>query len=205
MSFGLKIELEGFQLLLGGQQLLAEPLDAVFETNSLNLIRGENGSGKTTLLDLLALRSGPNAGCTILRNGHSRAEEIAYLPQRCSFIHDIRVRQLLDLAFRRGRTRSDCLENRAKTLTDSKREVGELSGGEQQLLLFWLIASQPVHIFVYDEPIRHLDNDVARLVIEAVEQQVLRGDLVILSDHSGNTPWGVNTQHISLVTGPSFR
>ena len=200
------IELTGFQIIRGQEHLLTEPLAANFRPAALNLITGENGSGKTTLLDLLALRAREHHGCAVVRRGHSRAREIAYLPQRYSLIVDIRVRHLIDLAARHGRLigpEPDAI--RAKMSKAPRCELGELSGGEQQILLFWLVSSQPVHIFIYDEPLRHLDNEGARLAMEVIEQQVQRGDLVIVSNHSDCSHWRLSIQLVSLILNESSR
>lgn len=200
------IELKGFQILRGQEPLLVEPLSASFRPATLNLITGGNGSGKTTLLDLLALRTRQRPGCTVARRGHSRAQEIAYLPQRYSFLLDIRVRHLINLAVRHGGLIGQApVAIRAKISETPQCEVGELSGGEQQMLLFWLVSSQPVHIFIYDEPLRHLDNDAARHTTELIEQQVLRGDLVIVSDHSDVSHWRLSPRRVSLILKESSR
>lgn len=201
-----RIEIEGFQVFRDREPLLVEMLSADFGPAVLNLITGENGSGKTTLLDLLAHRTRQSRGCKVRPSGNSLAREIAYMPQRSSYLSDVRVRHLIDLASSHGRLIGKEPEAIQKKMEKLPRcEVGELSGGEQQILLFWLVSSQPVHVFIYDEPLRHLDNNAASQVIDVIEQQVRRGDLVIVSDHSDGSNWSVPTRRISLVPRASSR
>jgi ABC-2 type transport system ATP-binding protein len=194
-----KIEIRHFQILREGQPLLVEPLFASFSSGMLNIVTGANGSGKTTLLDLLARRVNAIDGCSDSRCGHSRKTEIAYLPQTFANILDIKVSHLIDLAFRKHPTALPIPGTIANVLKRHNGELGELAGGQQQILLFWLVASQPLHVFIYDEPLRHLDPNATDYVTHTIEQQVQRGDLVVLSDHSDGSRWSIQSHRVTLI------
>jgi ABC-type Mn2+/Zn2+ transport system ATPase subunit len=136
----------------------------------------------------------------VLRSGHSQPREIAYLPQTTAHILDIKIKQLVDLAFRNTPKLPSVPFEVENFLENPSREVGDLSGGQQQMLLFWLVAFQPLHIFIYDEPLRHLDDHAAAFVTWTIEQQIHRGELVILSDHSDGSRWHVTNHCLDLTT-----
>jgi ABC-type Mn2+/Zn2+ transport system ATPase subunit len=169
----------------------------------LNVIAGANGTGKTTLLDMLARRVEAIGGCSVSRCGHSRSTEIAYLPQTLTNVLDIKVGHLRDLAFRghsAALPKPDKIPDEIKeVLKRPNCELGEFSGGQQQILLFWLVVSQPLHVFVYDEPLRHLDTHATKYATDVIEQQVRSGELVILSDHSDGSRWRIQSRLVTLI------
>jgi ABC-type multidrug transport system ATPase subunit len=192
------VSVRALRLVQAGKALNPEPISVDFTPKTLNILSGPNGSGKTTLLDILALRTKQPPGLT--RSGHSAAEEIAYLPQQFWDVYDIRVADLLSLAMRRGYS-VQCEGPRPLTdaLSRPRRELGALSSGQRQVLLFWLVSSQKKQIYIYDEPLRHLDMTSRSYVIDTIETQVKRGMLVILSEHACDTSWHIPCDSIRLI------
>ena len=200
-SCRLGIELEKCQLLVGSKVLLDSPLAAFFGPGELNIVAGPNGCGKTSLLDVLAMRAKPAKGSHIFRKGHSKPTDIAYLPQAVVHLGDVTVRDLVLLAFRNSGAPTGAPSQIGRILGNTKRECGDLSGGERQILLFWLVASQQAQVFVYDEPFRHLDEASANVVTRTIEHQVRCGELVIISEHSEVARWEVPTRRLDLTKG----
>jgi ABC-2 type transport system ATP-binding protein len=199
MSFTLRnIVIENCRAEAGRLRLFVSPQSACFRNGQLNVISGPNGIGKTLLLEFLALRGNGHFRCSLDRSGHQTAREIAYLPQVTANVLDIKIGHLIDLAFRNRSELPKVPPAIEPILGSPHRELGELSGGQQQLLLFWLVASQPLHVFIYDEPLRHLDSDAANFVARTIEEQVTEGELVILSDHSNYSSWNAIVFRLQL-------
>jgi ABC-type Mn2+/Zn2+ transport system ATPase subunit len=165
---------------------------------SLNVLSGPNGTGKTSLLDVIALRADLPPGSLIKRIGHAKAEEIAYLPQQLWDILDIRIFDLLLLALGTRTVPGSCPETLQPIFLKRSKELGSLSGGQRQLLLFWLVFLQAKPVYVYDEPFRYLDKIAVNYVSHAIESQVVQGKLVIISEHCADTQWKVPCNYLML-------
>ncbi len=200
-SAEVSIKLERLQLERAGRGLFPEPLSTHFATGVLNILTGPNGSGKTTLLDIIALRTKPPDGRIVHRAGHVHATDIAYLPQQLWDVLDIRIADLLVLAVGPNCScPTGVPEPLIEALARPKKDLGALSGGQRQILLFWLVSSQSKRIYVYDEPLRHLDDIANRYVVSRIEDQVKRGMLVVLSEHSAEKHWSVACDRVALTT-----
>jgi ABC-2 type transport system ATP-binding protein len=193
------VELSNVQLTRGTRALFQKPLEIQLVSGMLNILVGENGSGKTSLLDIIAMRVQAPNDAQVKRTGHSKSTEIAYLPQQLWDVLDIRVIELLSLSASAGSCAGlDVASGLTGIPRFSRRVLGRLSGGQRQLLLFDIVSSQKLAVFVYDEPFRHLDPNAAELVVRKLEAQVTRGDLVVLSEHSVQDRWGVGCNRIEL-------
>ena len=193
------IEIETLQIERGGRALFCNPITTSFKPGALNILTGPNGSGKTSLLDIVALRAAPPQSAMIRRTGHSVATEIAYLPQQLCDALDVRVHELVALATGfRALAKIHEPPPTVKAISCKKGVLEALSGGQRQLLLFWLVSCQSQRFFVYDEPLRHLDSDTSKYVIQVIENQVRTGLLVLLSEHSHNSRWDVRCNCIEL-------
>lgn len=176
----------------------------VCSVGALNIIIGDNGSGKTTLLDVLALRKSAPKDIMFRRGGYLQPTDVAYLPQQFWHIADIKVADLLKLA---GGERPCYSGGRPSTLgdvlTEPQKELGQLSGGQLQILLFALVSMQRRKVFIYDEPFGHLDAYAVTYVRRVIERQVNDGFLVILSELHEDNRWTVACNSVRLtVTSP---
>lgn len=200
-SAEVSVEVNGLQLQRAGRSLFAEPVSARFTSGVLNILTGPNGSGKTTLLDIISDRAKQPTGPIIRRAGHRCAIDIAYLPQQLWDVLDVRIADLLVLAVgHRCSCPMGAPEPLIEALAKPKKDLGALSGGQRQLLLFWLVSSQPKRIYIYDEPLRHLDAVANRYVIGVIEHQVRQGRLVVVSEYSKETQWSVGCDRLALTT-----
>jgi len=194
------VELEDLQLQRGGRPLFHMPVSARFAPGVLSIVAGPNGSGKSSLLDIIALRSAP-PNAAMIRCAHQiQSTDVAYLPQQLWDVFDIRISDLVALAMGRDcRAPVNAPEPLLDALANQKKDLGALSDGQRQLLLFWLVFSQAKYFFVYDEPLQHLDNVAAEYVFNGIEQQVRQGMLVVISEHSSETRWDIACQRIRLA------
>jgi len=196
-SVPISVEFDHLQIEREQRSLFPEPMSGRLPAGVLNILVGPNGSGKTSLLDLVALRARTPLGTRLIWAGCTDATDIAYLPQQLWDVLDVRVGDLVELAFGRHRSRSTEVPGLLEeVMARPKKELGTLSGGQRQLLLFWLVSSRPQGIYIYDEPLRHLDDRAARYVIETIENQVKEGMFVAISEHSVVEHWTVPYQRL---------
>ena len=188
MNSDLLITMNSYQTQLGDRIVPALPFSLECKSGELVTVRGDNGTGKTTVLDAIAARGKPDS--RIRRSAHLKPTDVSYLPQQLYYVGDIVVAELQRLAL--GRLRDIHPPEQLSFLSkDNGREMDTLSGGQRQLLLFWLVASQNSPVFVYDEPFRHLDDAGRAFVRDTIQGQVSEKRLVILSDHVGQVHWTV--------------
>jgi ABC-type Mn2+/Zn2+ transport system ATPase subunit len=173
------IRLHELHLRVGEVELCSGPLSVEFLPGALHLITGPNGCGKTTLLDVISMRQVVSNSHLVMRTGHSRPTDIAYLPQRINDVGDVRIADLLRLGCKRAK--EACLP--AWATKPGRKRVGEVSGGQQQLLWFLLVSQQPLAVHVYDEPLQNLDVNSRGEVKARIAQLVNSGTLVIAAEH----------------------
>ena len=162
---------------------------------------GPNGAGKTTLLSILSGRLSPRAGSVnldsrplISYSARERSRLIAFLPQLEKLAFNYRV---LDFVLM-GRT--PCMEVLAlpgkedeeaalKALSlfgldsFSMRNIGELSGGEFQLVRIARCLAQGASILILDEPASMLDPAHSRRIADALASLVESGKTLIYTTH----------------------
>lgn len=171
---------------------------------SVNVLLGLNGCGKTTLIKLLAGLEKPLEG-TIEYDGSNlqtirireRAKIFAYVPQQANVTNDIPVRQYLSygttntLAFYEhpGKEEMERVEATAERLNISHlldKNLGEISGGELQIVLIACSLIQNTEILLLDEPTSALDMKNQNLVLSILKEVAKEGKTIILSSHNPN-------------------
>lgn len=171
---------------------------------SLNVLLGLNGCGKTTLIKLLAGLEKPLEGI-IEYDGNNlqtikireRAKIFAYVPQQANVTNDIPVRQYLSygttntLAFYKhpGKEEMERVEATAERLNISHlldKNLGEISGGELQIVLIACSLIQNTEILLLDEPTSALDMKNQNLVLSILKEVAKEGKTIILSSHNPN-------------------
>lgn len=179
-------------------------LNLSFIEGSVNVLLGLNGCGKTTLIKLLAGLEKPIEGSIIYGDKdlkdikiRDRAKIFAYVPQQANVTNDIPVRQYLSygttntLAFYEhpGKEEMEKVEATANRLGIShllEKNLGEISGGELQIVLIACALIQNTEILLLDEPTSALDMKNQNLVLSILKSVAKEGKTIILSSHNPN-------------------
>ena len=185
-------------------KLILNSLNLSFIEGSVNVLLGLNGCGKTTLIKLLAGLEKPTEGSIIYGDKdlkdikiRDRAKIFAYVPQQANVTNDIPVRQYLSygttntLAFYEhpGKEEMEKVEAVANRLGIShllEKNLGEISGGELQIVLIACALIQGTEILLLDEPTSALDMKNQNLVLSILKDVAKEGKTIILSSHNPN-------------------
>ena len=174
----------------------------------LNLRRGEyvsisgpSGCGKSTLLAILGLLDSPTSGSYTL-NGRPvqslklaerariRNREIGFIFQAFNLIGDLTVYENVELPLTyRGMSGAE----RKKRIADALARVGlsgrtrhypaELSGGQQQRVAIARALAGSPRLLLADEPTGNLDTQMARAVMELLEDLHRDGATIVMVTH----------------------
>ena len=172
---------------------------------SVNVLLGLNGCGKTTLIKLFAGLEKPTEG-TIFYDGQDlqtirikeRAKKFSYVPQQANVTSDVPVRQYLSygttntLAFYEhpGKEEMKLVEDTAEKLHITHlldKNLGEISGGELQIVLIACALIQRTPIMLLDEPTSALDMKNQNLVLSILKDIAReQNKTIVLSSHNPN-------------------
>lgn len=164
-------------------------------------VTGPSGSGKTTLLNIAGLLEELTSGIYTLDgvevhklNDRARSklrnEKIGFVFQSFNLIPDLNLADNVDVPLRyRGLTRGE----RKRRIHSALERVGlasrahhypaELSGGQQQrVAIARAIAGDP-RLLLADEPTGNLDSQMAREVMQLLEDLNAQGTVVMMVTH----------------------
>jgi putative ABC transport system ATP-binding protein len=164
-------------------------------------VTGPSGSGKTTFLNIAGLLEELTGGDYKLdgvdvkslddrARSRLRNQKIGFVFQSFNLIPDLDLFDNVDVPLRyRGLTRADrrrriegALE-RVGLLSRQRHYPAELSGGQQQrVAIARAIAGDP-RLLLADEPTGNLDSQMAREVMELLEQLNEKGTTVVIVTH----------------------
>ena len=185
-------------------KLILNSLNLNFIEGSVNVLLGLNGCGKTTLIKLLAGLEKPTEGSIIYGDKdlkdikiRDRAKIFAYVPQQANVTNDIPVRQYLSygttntLAFyehpgKEEMEKVEAIANRLNITRLLDKNLGEISGGELQIVLIACALIQNTEILLLDEPTSALDMKNQNLVLSILKDVAKEGKTIILSSHNPN-------------------
>lgn len=186
---------------------------------SVNVLLGLNGCGKTTLIKLLAGLEKPLEGTIEYDDKNlqtikirERSKIFAYVPQQANVTNDIPVRQYLSygttntLAFYEhpGKEEIKRVEAMAERLHISHlldKNLGEISGGELQIVLIACSLIQNTEILLLDEPTSALDMKNQNLVLSILKDVAKEGKTIILSSHNPNHALYLNSNVVLIHDG----
>ena len=176
-----------------------------FVSQKVNIILGLNGCGKTTLIKLLAGLLKTNSGSVEyngidlkLINYKDRSKLFSYVPQYTSNISDFTVREYLTFSLNNevsvGRKPSN--EQIKRTLDYASKFnlnhlldklIGQLSGGERQLVSICGAIIQNTEVIILDEPTSALDMKNQHLVLSCLKEIAEKENkTIIMSAHNPN-------------------
>lgn len=172
---------------------------------TVNVLLGLNGCGKTTLIKLLAGLEKPTEGIILYDEQDlqtirikERAKKFSYVPQQANVTNDVPVRQYLSygttntLAFYEhpGKEEMKLVEDTAEKLHITHlldKNLGEISGGELQIVLIACALIQRTPIMLLDEPTSALDMKNQNLVLSILKDIAReQNKTIVLSSHNPN-------------------
>lgn len=207
------------QLSFGyGEHLLFSEVTATADTGKLYLLRGHNGAGKSTLFGLISGRLRARAGKIFVEGREvtalsdvQRSPWMATLTQdpRASTIGSMTLVENLGLAGLKGQSTrlrvplssvsQDELEHLAHLMGKDPlpilhREVSSLSGGERQMLAFFMTTRQRPKVLLLDEPTAALDLRAAERLMGATRDYLdAHGACAVMITH--DPQWSTLSDH----------
>ncbi|HEY4212479.1 MAG TPA: ABC transporter ATP-binding protein [Steroidobacteraceae bacterium] len=164
-------------------------------------VMGPSGSGKTTFLTIAGLLEELSAGeywldgvdtrgLTDRQRSRLRNEKIGFVFQSFNLISDLTVHENIDVPLRyRGlpaserRRRIDAVLERVGLTSRARHYASEMSGGQQQRVAIARALVGEPRLLLADEPTGNLDTQMARGVMELLEDIHLRGATIVMVTH----------------------
>lgn len=195
-------------------------INATLDHGKMYVLLGLNGSGKTTLIKLLAGLNRPTSG-EIWYDGkpldiipiHKRSKQIAYVAQHSGRIDDFRVLDYLlfgtvnqtkfyEQPSREAEQQVKEIAERLGIMNLLNKKIGEISGGERQIVSVASSIAQNTATILLDEPTSALDicnqYKVLSILKELTEKD---GKTVALSTHNPNHALYLNAEVLLLHEG----
>ena len=185
------------------QPPLWENLSFDVPPHSITALTGPSGSGKSTLLNCIGALETPDSGSIqvfgteVTRLGYRKARKyrhdyVGYLFQDYALIPDQTVYDNINLAARPNQIfpSKAMLTQVAEVLEQvglagyERRQVCELSGGEQQRVAIARLLVRPPKVVLADEPTGALDHDNSLRVIGHLRDLADGGASVVVATHS---------------------
>ena len=185
------------------QPPLWENLSFDVPPHSITALTGPSGSGKSTLLNCIGALETPDSGSIqvfgteVTKLGYRKARKyrrdyVGYLFQDYALIPDQTVYDNINLAARPNKIlpTKAMLTQVAEVLEQvglagyERRQVCELSGGEQQRVAIARLLVRPPKVVLADEPTGALDHDNSLRVIGHLRDLADGGASVVVATHS---------------------
>jgi len=156
-------------------------------------ILGPNGAGKTTTIRMINYITIPDSG-QVLINGmqadSNSQKKIGYLPEERGLYKKMKVgEQLLYLARLKGMSPIDAKKSlkywldRFEATDWVKKELGELSKGQQQKIQFISTIAHDPEICIFDEPFSGLDPINSELLKDVIIELNKNGKTILFATH----------------------
>ncbi len=186
-------------------KLVLDRLNFSCEKGTVNVLIGLNGSGKTTLIKTIAgllenyqgevFIDGENLRGLSIKE---RAKKMAYVAQRSNAVDDFPVLDylLFGTANKMNFYQSPKEEDKKRVLDCAKqfgithlldKKLGEISGGERQIVSICASIVQDTNLVILDEPTSALDIKNQHAVLSIIKKIAKeQGKTFILSSHNPN-------------------
>ena len=186
-------------------KLVLDKLNFSCEKGTVNVLIGLNGSGKTTLIKTIAglfenyqgevFIDGENLKSLSIKE---RAKKMAYVSQRSNAVDDFPVLDylLFGTANKMNFYQSPKEEDKKRVLDCAKqfgithlldKKLGEISGGERQIVSICAAIVQDTNLVILDEPTSALDIKNQHAVLSIIKRIAKeQGKTFILSSHNPN-------------------
>jgi putative ABC transport system ATP-binding protein len=164
-------------------------------------VTGPSGSGKTTFLTIAGLLESPTSGryeldgedvSRLSDNARSRLrnEKIGFVFQAFNLIPDLSVVDNLEVPLRYRGMKPDERQRRARQALErvglearARHLPGQLSGGQQQRVAIARALAGSPRFLLADEPTGNLDTQMARAVMDLLEELHREGTTLIMVTH----------------------
>ena len=186
-------------------KLVLDKLNFSCEKGSVNVLIGLNGSGKTTLIKILAGLLENYQGKVFIDGENlkglsikERAKKMAYVAQRSNAVDDFPVLDylLFGTVNKMNFYQSPKEEDKKRVLDCAKqfeithlldKKLGEISGGERQIVSICAAIVQDTNLVILDEPTSALDIKNQHAVLSIIKKIAKeQGKTFILSSHNPN-------------------
>ena len=201
-------------------KLVLDKLNFSCEKGTVNVLIGLNGSGKTTLIKTIAgllenyqgevFIDGENLKSLSIKE---RAKKMAYVSQRSNAVDDFPVLDylLFGTVNKMNFYQSPKEEDKKKVLDCAKqfgimhlidKKLGEISGGERQIVSICAAIVQDTNLVILDEPTSALDIKNQHIVLSIIKKIAKeQGKTFILSSHNPNHSLYLNSNVFLLKSG----
>jgi putative ABC transport system ATP-binding protein len=181
-------------------------------------VTGPSGSGKTTFLNIAGLLEeftsgeyhldGQNVrGMSDVARSRMRNEKIGFIFQSFNLIPDLNLFHNVDVPLRyRGMSRGERRERIEAALAQvglasrMKHYPAELSGGQQQRVAIARALAGGPRLLLADEPTGNLDSQMARSVLELLEDINGRGTTILMVTHDPELAARAN-RNVHIIDG----
>ena len=182
---------------IGNKQILKD-LSFHFEKGKFYGILGPNGSGKTTFLDIISgFKNAPNSEIYIENKELKEythlnlAKKIAIVPQKFDIVFPFSVSDILEMGRYPYKSRFSGLKPKDYEIIDSvveeigleiflEKEITQLSGGEEQRVIFGKALIQTTPILFLDESTSNLDPYYSHSLLEVVKKRVKNEGITVV-------------------------
>jgi len=177
-----------------GTHKALQDVSGAFHAGTLTAVAGPNGAGKSTLLKIIAGIIRPRRG--FVRLAPEIKNKIAYLPQTASIERDypITVFQVASAGLwpETGSVRAITADHHKRVLAAldevglsgfEGRQIGALSGGQFQRLLFARLILQDPALLLLDEPFAAVDGETTAKLMQILMRWHAQGRTIICVLH----------------------
>ncbi len=178
---------------------------------SITTIVGPSGSGKTTLLRLIAGLDKPDSGAVTIADQPVSLGETALSFQDAPLYPHLNVADnvAFPLRIKAGRRRNIDAEHRVHQVLSmlriddlAGRRISELSGGQKQRVGIARSLVRDVQVYLFDEPMAHLDEQLARDILEDLRRiQRELGLTFVYITHSREEAFALADEMVILQDG----